>query len=84
MTRPLFGVFCVLLTVTLAFALRRLIIVKSKGDECLHVLDAEAPLIEKQQMAANQLQSVDTWGKVLTMATLLAGIGAYCSWWLGL
>jgi hypothetical protein len=83
MTVPLFSAFCVFGAITLGLALRRQIIVRSKGDECLHLLESDAPLIQKQATSARQLQSVDTWGKTLTILTAVSGIAAYVVWWLG-
>jgi hypothetical protein len=82
MTVPLFTAFCVLASATLAIALGRLLIVRSKGDECLHLVDSDVPLIEKQKVAARRLEIVDLWGKTLTVLTMLSGIAAYSVWWL--
>jgi hypothetical protein len=83
MTYPLFITFCALATVTVALALRRLIIVRLKGDECLHLLDSDAPVIERQETSARLLDKVDAWGKTLTVLTILSGIAAYSAWWFG-
>jgi hypothetical protein len=82
MTASLFTTFCLLATTTLALALGRLLIVRSKGDECLHLVDSDVPLIEKQKAAARRLEIVDVWGKTLTILTVLSGIAAYGAWWL--
>ncbi len=83
MTTPLLATFCVLLTATLAIALRRLLIVRVKGDECLHLLDADAPFVEQQRSSAQRLEAVDVWGKALTMLTIVAGVATYVAWWFG-
>jgi protein TonB len=83
MTLPLFTTFCLLATATLGLALHRMLIVRLKEDECLHVLDSDVPLIDKQKAAARRLKTVDVWGKTLTILTILSGIAAYGAWWMG-
>ena len=83
MTTPLLVTFCVLLTATLAMALRRLLIIRFKGDECLHLLDADAPFVEQQRSSAQRLEAVDVWGKALTILTLVVGVATYVVWWFG-
>jgi len=83
MTLPLFTTFCLLAAATLGLALYRMLIVRVKGDDCLHVLDSDVPLIDKQSFAERRLKTVDVWGKTLTILTLLAGIAAYGAWWMG-
>jgi hypothetical protein len=83
MTVPLFITFCVLTAATLALALGRLILIRFKADECLHLVDSDVPLIEQQKVSARRLETVDVWGKTLTVLAILAGISAYCAWWIG-
>ena len=82
MTVPLFTTFCLLAAATLAVALGRVLIVRVKGDDCLHLVDCDVPLIKKQTAAARRLEIVDVWGKTLTILTVLSGIAAYGAWWL--
>ena len=82
MTVPLFTTFCSLAVTTLAVAMGRVLIVRFKGDECLHLLDSDVPLIEKQRLAARRLEVVDLLGKTLTILTILSGIAAYGAWWM--
>jgi len=82
MTASLFTTFSLLAATTLVLALGRLLIIRSKGDECLHLVDSDVPLIEKQKAAAQRLAIVDVWGKTLTILTVLSGIAAYSAWWL--
>ena len=83
MTFPLFTVFCVFAGVTLLLALRRGLVVRFKADECLHLMDADAPLIEKQVTAARRLDKIDAWGIPLTVLTALLGAATYVAWWFG-
>jgi len=83
MTVPLLTTFCVLLIATLGVAVLRGLIVRTKGDECLHLLDSDAPLIAKQKAAAQRLETVDAWAKILTILTIVSGIASYSAWWLG-
>jgi hypothetical protein len=83
MTVPLLTAFCLLLIATLGVAAIRGLIVRTKGDECLHLLDSDVPLIAKQKTAAQGLEIVDFWGKTLTILTILSGIASYSVWWLG-
>jgi hypothetical protein len=69
---------------TLGFALYRVMLERVKPDECLHLLDADADLVERQRTSSIRLQTVDKWGIPLTIATALCGLGAYGSWWLGM
>ena len=82
MTTPLFTTFCLLTAATLALAVGRLLIVRFKGDECLHLVDRDVPMIAKQKAAARRLEIVDLWGKTLTILTVLSGIAAYGAWWM--
>jgi len=82
MAVPLFTTFCLLAVTTLAVAMGRVLIVRFKGDECLHLLDSDVALIEKQKVAARRLEIVDVCGKTLTILTILSGIAAYSAWWM--
>lgn len=45
-----------------------------KGDELLHVLDEEAPLIHNQEVVAKKLDKLDLWGKILTTVVVLYAV----------
>lgn len=83
MTITMLVVFGLLGTTTLALAAYRFGIERTKGDDCLHLLDADAPVVARQELAARRLETIDVLGKAFTMATVLAGITAYVVWWLG-
>ena len=83
MTTPLFTTFGILAVATLGLALTRMMMVRLKGDECLHLMDAEVGMIKRQRNAFRRLERVDVWGKTLTFLTALVGIAAYISWWVG-
>ena len=82
MSGAFFTTFCLLAATTLALALGRLLIVRFKGDECLHLLDSEVPLIQKQKTASRRLEIVDVWGRILTILTMVSAIAAYGAWWI--
>jgi hypothetical protein len=82
MTTGLVTLFLALIVATAALAFYRLTVVRFKGDNCLHLLEADAPVVARQQLAARKLETIDVWGKMLTILTATAGIGAYVSWWL--
>jgi hypothetical protein len=84
MTVPLIATFCVLAAGTLGLALYRQVIIRFKADECLHLLDSAAPVIEKQKTAGRRIEIVDAWGKTFTILTLVIGIAAYIAWWAGM
>jgi hypothetical protein len=83
MAVPLIATFCLLAAGTLALALYRQVIVRFKADECIHLLDTAAPVIEQQRTASKRLETVDAWGKAVTVLTVVCGIAAYVAWWLG-
>lgn len=80
---PLLTTFCLLAAMTLGLALTRLLIVRTKPDDSLHLADSDVLLIEKQRTAARRLRLVDLCGKTLTVLTLVFGIAAYSVWWIG-
>lgn len=67
-------VWAALATVVVALALyRRRIYMKS--DEMVHLMDAEAPLVSGQAVAAQRLEKIDRWGKLLTVVVVLYALG---------
>ena len=69
----------VLATVVIALAVYRKVISNSE-DDTLHVLDKEAAIVSQQVTVARKLESIDKWGKVLTVLVVLYGLaiaGAY-------
>lgn len=67
-------VWAVLATIVVALALyRRRIYMKS--DEIVHLMDAEAPLVAGQATAAQKLEKLDRWGKILTAVVILYAVG---------
>jgi uncharacterized membrane protein len=55
----------------LAFYRRK---IRTKSDEILHVLDAEASQVSTQEIVAKKLSKVDFWGKTLTVLVVLYGL----------
>ncbi len=70
---PFIVVWGILATVVLVLAIYHFRIA-GRTDELLHVADAESPLIPQQQSTAKKLDTIDRWGKILTVITLLIGM----------
>jgi hypothetical protein len=43
-------------------------------DDRLHVMDSEAGLVKRQAVIAQKLETVDHWGKTLTVIALVYGL----------
>jgi hypothetical protein len=82
LTTGLVTLFGALGVTTIALACYRLLVIRMKGDDCLHLLEADAPVVARQEAAARKLEVVDLWGKALTILTVVAGLVAYAAWWL--
>lgn len=63
-------------TVVIALAIYRKV-VSSSEDDTLHVLHGASATVQ-QVAVAHKLESIDKWGKILTVATVLYGIGIGC------
>lgn len=83
MTVPLFTTFVFLAVATLGLAGFRLIVLRTKGDGCIHLAEFEAMRVEQQETAARRLKTIDVCGKTLTVLTVAAGLAAYVVWWIG-
>jgi hypothetical protein len=83
MTLSLAVTFFTLVAATVGLALGRAVIVRRGGDDCLHLGDADAALVKRQQTTARRLKIVDAWGKPITALTVVLGLAAYVAWWLG-
>lgn len=70
---PFVVVWGILATVVLVLVVYRFRIA-GRTDELLHVADAESPLIPQQQVTAKKLDTIDRWGKILTVIVVLSGI----------
>ena len=64
----------VLVTVVLLLALYRLMVIRSDYYTVLHVRRSELSLIPEQIMHDRRLRSVDLWGQLLTVVSLIIGI----------
>ncbi len=49
-------------------------VIARNEDDMLHVRDAETGVITKQSRLARTLQSIDTWGKALTVGGIVYGL----------
>ena len=83
MTVALFATFLLLAVVTLGLAGFRLIVLRTKGDGCIHLAEFEAMQVERQETAARRLKTIDICGKTLTVLTIVAGLATYVVWWIG-
>lgn len=70
---PFIVTWAVLATIVACLAVYRRRI-RTKSDELLHVLDAEASLVSTQEVVAKKLNKVDLWGKTLTVLVVLYGL----------
>ena len=64
----------VLVTVVLLLALYRLMILRSDCYTVLHVRSSELSLIPEQIMHDRRLRTVDLWGQLLTVVSLIIGL----------
>ena len=74
MFMPLVIGWVVLATFVILVAVYRRAIAR-KEDDFLHVQDAEASAVSQQAEVAKKLESIDRWGKGLTVVALVYGLG---------
>jgi hypothetical protein len=60
-------------------------VLSSKECDVLHLRESEMPLVPQQEELAHRLETVDHWGKVLTVASVsyglvLGGVFLYQIW----
>jgi hypothetical protein len=71
------GAWIILATLVLVLALYR-IFVGLGSDNYVHISQGEARLIPHQVSVNRKIMTIDRMGEVLTVATLLAGLGLAC------
>ena len=65
-------VWTVLAAVVMGLAIYRKVV--SRGElDVVHIRDSEAALIPQQELLTRRLDSIDHWGKLLTVATVAYG-----------
>jgi hypothetical protein len=64
----------VLVTVVLLLALYRLMIIRGDYYTVLHVRSSELSLIPEQIIHDHRLRTVDLWGQLLTVVSLIIGL----------
>jgi hypothetical protein len=74
------AIWAVLTAAVLVLAIYRKVVATDE-DDLIHVADAEAELIGKQQVVAAKLDVIDRWGKALTVFVLIYGL-ALAGWYL--
>ena len=74
---PYVGAWVFLAILVLGLALYRKF-VAIRGDNYVHISEGEARLIPHQITVNQQISQIDRWGEVLTIATLIAGLGLAC------
>lgn len=70
---PYLAMWAVLAIVVVVLAVYRKMIF-NKTDEILHLAEAEQTVSQHQVVEAKRLESIDRWGKSLTVVLLLAGL----------
>jgi hypothetical protein len=75
---PLFVLWAALALVVLGLAIYRKRIAAHE-DDFLHVRDTDSKLVTEQGTVARKLESIDKWGKTLTIVMFVGGLalGAY-------
>ena len=79
----------IVLWVVLAATVIGLIVYRKKvaaaEDDTLHVTDGAAGMVQRQAVVAHKLESIDRWGKTLTVLALVygllvGGLAVYQNW----
>ena len=70
---PFAVLWAILATVVIALVVYRKRIA-SQEDDTLHVMDGDARLVPRQQIVAHKLETVDRWGKILTVLAVVYGL----------
>ena len=62
----------------LALVVLALLVIRKKiasaEDDTLHVMEGDSNLIPRQQKIAHELETIDRWGKSLTIVALVSGL----------
>jgi len=66
-------VWVILASAVIVLALYRKFAARGE-DDMLHVRDAETAIVRKQSNLARTLNSIDRWGKLLTITVVLYGV----------
>jgi len=66
--------WCVLAAVVVGLIIYRRA-VSGGEDDTLHVGDPTGAIVARQEMLAKKLESLDRWGKILTIVLVLYGLG---------
>jgi hypothetical protein len=74
---PYVSSWILLAVIVLGLALYRKI-VSMHEDDYVHMSEGEARSIPEQVAVNRKLAKIDFWGKVLTVVTILAGLGRAC------
>ncbi len=70
---PYISIWVAMAVGVLALALQRMI-VASHEDETLHIGENEAHLVDQQTKVFRKIQTIDRWGKLLTVIAVLYGL----------
>lgn len=68
------GIWAFLALVALALALYRKFVSAHEEDRYVHISEGEAHLIPYQVSINRRLQTIDRWGELLTVLSLIAGL----------
>ena len=69
----LFVVWCILAVAVLSMAGYRKLVANHE-DDLVHLGDGDARLISNQRNVGERLSSIDKWGKILTIVTVVFGV----------
>ena len=71
------GAWAALAAVVLALALTRFFLARQEDDN-IHLRADQADLVASQRTLASRMETVERWGKSLTLVTLVSGLGIAC------
>jgi hypothetical protein len=71
---PYIGIWAFLAFLALALALYRKFVSAHEEDRYVHISEGEAHLIPRQVSINRRLQTIDRWGELLTILSLIAGL----------
>jgi hypothetical protein len=71
--RLLVGTWALMASVVIALAIYRKSL-SSRTDDTLHLADGETKMLSTQATVGHRLESVDRWGKSLTVAVVVYGL----------
>jgi hypothetical protein len=68
-------IWAVLGAVTLALAVYRMFFAAHNEEDVVHLAPGEEAAVQKQATVARKMATIDHWGKILTVITVVIGLG---------